>query len=536
MFELLDWKSWFTAFIIVVMIIALIRGISRPHHIFLIALFSLLLTGIITPFEAVSGFTNNAVLTVGALFIVAAGVQQTRLFTWLEKYLLPQKGGTGRTLLRIMTSASAMSSFLNNTPIVAMFTPQMQQWAQKIGVPVSKLLIPLSYAAIVGGTVTLIGTSTNLIVSEMLSDRGYGAFHLFQLAWIGIPATILVIAWFALIGHRFLPDRTAPLPVEAMDPASESIQREFESNKSTSDNKTTEYGRTPESYPERALLPVHGSGAAGASISGSREPLMDNRIFHGNFAFASPIGGDNWPSGVYSFGNNASRMAETAPIEKSQGRVNGMDGPNRGYGSDQPETAPGKERSKRVLLILTLMIGLSATGILPVHVSVMVAALATLLTGVLPVRQVTKSVNFSVLIVIASALGIGSALESTGLAEVIAFSVIDTTAGFGIIIVLIGLYLLTNLLTELVTNNAAAVLMIPIALSTSLSLGIDPQAVGITVAVAASASFLSPIGYHTNLMVMEPGGYRFTDFFKAGLPVTIILMTVTVSMVTWLWV
>jgi len=468
MTEQLDWQSWFTAALIVIMIAALVHGRFRPHHLFIAALLSLVVTGIITPVQAAAGFTSTAVLTVGALFVVAAGVQHTGLLSYLDRYLLPKKGGTGATLLRIMGSTSVMSSFLNNTPIVAMFTPQLQQWSRKIGIPITKLLIPLSYAAIVGGTITLIGTSTNLIVSEMLSERGYAPFSLFQLAWIGIPATILVVAWFVVIGHRFLPDRPGPdlADVQAEAPA--------------------QIVRPGTTYFER-------------------------RVFDGNFAFASPLGGGNWPSGVYTTGR--SRFDEGQDEQPRHGAT----------------TLP-------VLLILIAMIAGSASGIVPVHWAVITAAVVMIATGCLPVEKISRAVHFPVLIVIAAALGIGSALEQTGLAEVLAFTVIDVTSGFGVIAILAGIYVMTNLLTEMVTNNAAAVLMVPVALSTSVALGIDPQAAGVTVAVAASASFLSPIGYQTNLMIMKPGGYRFTDFTKAGLPVTLILMVVTVGMVSWLWI
>ncbi|MEX2657140.1 MAG: SLC13 family permease [Balneolales bacterium] len=517
MFETLDWTAWFTALVILMMIAALVRGAVRPHYIFLMALSSLMLTGIVTPIQAFAGFTNTAVLTVAALFVVASGVQRTRLLSHLEHLLLPKKGGTGRTLFRIMSSTSLMSSFLNNTPIVAMFTPQLEVWSKKIGIPVSKLLIPLSYAAIVGGTITLIGSSTNLIVSEMLADRGYAPFQLFQLAWIGIPATILVVLWFVFAGHRLLPDRTN-LPATDTLPADGDIN--------------TDVKGIPRWQPE--LAGVY-SGAYKSANRWTEAPadrpvqtVYNNRRLQGHLAFASAGGGSNWPSGVYTTGQNASAPPAGGGLGNGTSTINGAG----------PGTPPGRikvEKLSRTLLILVLMIGFSASGIIPVYLSVMLAALAMVVTGAVPPAKITDAIHFPVLIVLASALGVGTALETTGLAESLAHHMISQTAGFGAIAVLIGLYLITNLLTEFVTNNAAAVLMIPVALSTSVSLGIDAQAVAVTIAVAASASFLSPIGYQTNLMVMGPGGYRFTDFFRAGLPVTIILMAVTVGMVSWLW-
>ncbi len=561
MLDQLNWQSWFTALIIVVMIAALLRGRSRPHHLFLLALLMLVIAGIVTPVQAASGFTNSAVITVAALFVVAAGVQHTGLLNFLERYLMPVKGGIGATLLRIMSSTSVMSTFLNNTPIVAMLTPQLQQWSKRIGIPVSKLLIPLSYAAIVGGTITLIGTSTNLIVSEMLSDRGYAPFHLFQLAWIGIPATLLVVAWFVLVGHRLLPDRSGSEPGGVYVPGPASAQSHV------------------------------------AGESGFEPALFDRRSYQGSFAFAAPLGGNNWPSGVYKprheaaegvptdaakwpsgvyrtgsirlaeefdlrterhFGNEAmSQLRSGLHFASLSDRQTGSDSNGGDTGSDigsadssaGTTTGGNNKRNKwgsgdvrdrftniSVLVILISMIGVSVSGLLPVHWSVILAAAAMVVTGSLPVRKIRAAIHLPVLLVIGAALGIGSALEQTGLAELLAYTVIDKTSGYGVVAVLVGIYVLTNLLTEMVTNNAAAVLMVPVALSTAVALGIDPQAIGVTVAIAASASFLSPIGYQTNLMVMEPGNYRFTDYMKAGFPVTLILMAVTVGMVTWIWI
>ncbi len=478
--EPLDGYAVFTAIVIVLMMGALIRGFSRTEHLFVGALILFLITGIVTPVQALAGFTNTTVITVGALFVVAEGVRQSRLFSLLEKVLIPKKRHTGRLLLRVMGSTSVMSSILNNTPIVAMFIPQLERWAARLGIPVSKLLIPLSYAAITGGIITVIGTSTNLIVSEMLSDRGHGAFNLFQLAWIGIPATILVIVWFVLIGHKWLPVRPSAATLE-----------NYSDEKLSRPNETAVY--------ENAI------------------PAFNQQIFQGDFAFSGTALTGSLPSGVYTRGEIADNSVTPGrPAGNSEFRI-------------------GNGSSALTLLILIFMIGFSASGLLPIHQSVIGAAVIMIVTGLLPLKKAAGAVNFSILIVIASALGVGKALENTGLAESIAFSVINVTSGSGLIFLLIAIYLLTNLLTEVITNNAAAVMMLPVALSASQAVGLDAQAVGVTVAVAASASFLSPIGYQTNLMVMKPGGYCFTDYIKAGLPVTIILMTVTVLMVTWLW-
>lgn len=184
---------------------ALLRNKSRPDFIFLGGLVILLVTGVVTPAQAFSGFANEAVFTVAALFVVASAIQKTRALSFLEKLIFKDSLNPRTLMARMMLSTSAMSAFLNNTPIVAMLIPQVQQWASRNGVTASRLLIPLSYGAIVGGVVTLIGTSTNLIVSGMLVDRGHVPLSLFELSWVGVPAVLLVVIYFYFFGYKLLP-------------------------------------------------------------------------------------------------------------------------------------------------------------------------------------------------------------------------------------------------------------------------------------------------------------------------------------------
>ncbi len=196
-----------TAVTILVVLVALFKEITRPDVIFMGGLLFLMVTGVLSPGQAFGGFSNPAVFTVAALFVVAAGIQRTRALRFLDRVVFVDGFSPRNVLARMMASTAAMSSFLNNTPIVAMLIPQVQQWSERTGIHASKLLIPLSYAAIVGGIITLIGTSTNIIVSSMLDQRNIEPLHLFELTWIGLPAAILLIIWFAAVGYRMLPDR-----------------------------------------------------------------------------------------------------------------------------------------------------------------------------------------------------------------------------------------------------------------------------------------------------------------------------------------
>ncbi|HEV2124982.1 MAG TPA: SLC13 family permease, partial [Chloroflexota bacterium] len=210
----LGWQAWLTAGVIVAMVVALVREVARPDLILVGSLGLLLLAGVVSPEQAFSGFANTAVLTVGALFVVAAGVQRTQALSALDRLFFSPTGTdrshtalVRRSLPRIMLCSSVLSAFLNNTPIVAMFIPRVQQWADRTGVASSKLLIPLSYAAIVGGMMTLIGTSTNIVVSGLLQAEGYSGLGMFDLTWVGAPAALGMLLYMTFAGHRLLPDR-----------------------------------------------------------------------------------------------------------------------------------------------------------------------------------------------------------------------------------------------------------------------------------------------------------------------------------------
>ncbi len=515
MHDILDWKSLYALGIILALIAALVGNAARPAVLFVSALFLLLVPGIISLVDVAAGFTSTVVITVGALFLVAGSVQHVRLLSFLDRFYRPGSSSTGSVLFRVMGSTAAMSSILNNTPIVAILFPQLQQWAGKYGISASKLLIPLSYAAIVGGVITLFGTSTNLIVSEMLADRGHVPFHFFQLALVGVPAAILVVVWFSLIGHRLLPDRKGDAPAVAIGPNPE--------KRADSGKRAVPAGvyLLPESLALAGITGDYSSAGSGPGVSAS------------------------FPSGVYAGAGSYGRINHWE-LHPPVSWVN-----NGGYNAGQagnPEIEkhsvvqdeasariPGRKARAWTFTMVIAMVGISVTGIAPIHMAVVATAAILIATGMLPLSRILPSIHLSVLIVIAAALGIGAALENTGLASAAAALLLEQSSRWGVLAVLAGLYLATNLLTELITNNAAAVLMLPVALHATTAIGLDPHAVGVTVAVAASASFLSPVGYQTNLMVMEPGGYRYTDYLKAGLPVTLILMTVTVTVAAWFW-
>jgi di/tricarboxylate transporter len=603
--------AWITVAVVIGLVGALMADWGRPDLVLLSGLSVLLVTGVVTPGQAFAGFSNSAVLTVGALYVVAGGVQHTDALSKLDRVLFPNTTRLGPLLARFMVPTSFLSGLLNNTPIVAMLTPRLQKWADAQGVPASKLMIPLSYAAITGGMMTLVGTSTNLIVAGLMEAEGYEPLHLFDVTWIGVPAALVVIAYFVLGGHRLLPDRgtSAPAVEQELDENMFEVKVTVQSSRPPSGQTVAEAGlrdlgdaylthvrrgtQVLQARPQLALeqgdiLAFNGSLAARERLL--KRPGLKRTLPHPDGHHDDPVRYETLPlyEAVIAESSDlvGTTLGEANFREKYQGVVLGIqrqdepvtspvgttelqagdlliveapddfeerwssgsreefylvaprDGQARRAGGQEDEGEEEDDRSGRAPLALGLAGGMvlaAATGIVPIVTAAFIAALLMILTGCIRSAEAQQALNVQVLVVIAAALGVGKAIETTGLAEAVARSVLSVTEPFGPVAVLAALYLMTNLLTEVITNNAAAVLMLPISMAAGSSLGAPPIAFGLIVAVAASASFLTPIGYQTNLMVMAPGGYRFSDYARVGWPVTLLVMATSVTVISLLW-
>lgn len=585
-----------TAITILVVLVALFKEVTRPDVIFMGGLLVLMVTGVLSPSQAFSGFSNPAVFTVAALFVVAAGIQRTRALGFLDKIVFVDGYSPRSVLVRMMASTAAMSSFLNNTPIVAMLIPQVQQWSERTGIHASKLLIPLSYAAIVGGVITLIGTSTNIIVSSMLDERGVEPMHLFELTWIGLPAAILLIVWFAAFGYRMLPDRnpsTTPSgDVQHPNGNGAGYQMDLVVGSGSDIIGITvedaglrglvnaflihahRHGRTigpvgPHFILEEGdLLTFIGDVKTIDDLSirkglmrstpvldGSEPdlPLFEAVVAPTSFMIGKTLKQIDFRSRFHAVVIGIQR--QTDEIRGALGNlpivagdlllIEAKDGFDEMANNDKDNfylvnrrgfrQLPLNGKATLALTITVAMIAVATLDLVPIVTAALVAAAIMIYTGCVKKEQIMASLNLSILLVIASALGFGQAIESSGLAGTAAFSINTFTSEYGNIAIIAGIYILTNILTELITNNAAAVLMLPIALALGAETGITAHAMAVTVAIAASASFLTPIGYQTNLMVMGAGRYRFKDYLKAGFPVTIILFIVTIVAVEVVW-
>ncbi|WP_423816082.1 SLC13 family permease [Salinibacter ruber] len=604
----LSLNAWITVAVVMGVVGALMADVGRPDLVLLSGLSVLLVSGVVSPDQAFAGFSNAAVLTVGALYVVAGGVQHTDALSALDRVLFADTTRLGPVLARFMVPTSVLSGLLNNTPIVAMLTPRLQEWADAQNIPASKLMIPLSYAAITGGMMTLIGTSTNLIVAGLMEAEGYDPLSLFDVTWVGVPAALVVMAYFVLGGHRLLPDRgtsapaaerrlgqnmfevtvTAPAPIVGQTVAEAGL-RDLGDAYLTHVRRGTEVlqGRPGRPLEQGDVLAFNGSLAArerllerpglsrtlpapdGAHDDPARYetlPLYEAVIAESSNLVGTTLGEANFREQYQGVVLGIQRQDEpvTSPVGTTELQAGDLliveapddfeerwssgsreefylvaprDGRARQGGSpehDDEET----DRSGRAPIALGLtgaMVLAAATGLAPIVTAAVLAALLMILAGCIRPAEAQRALNVQVLVVIAAALGIGKAIETTGLATAAAQGVLSVAEPFGPVIVLVALYLLTNLLTEIITNNAAAVLMLPVAMAAASSLGVPPVAFGVLVAVAASASFLTPIGYQTNLMVMAPGGYRFSDYARVGWPVTLLVMGTSVGIISLVW-
>ncbi len=562
-----------------------------------IAVFSVLLLlvlgGVITPDEAFSGFSNQGMLTVGFLFIVAAALQKTGILHNLGDHLLGKQSSYPKKLLRFLIPVSAVSAFFNNTPIVAMLIPVVRSWAKKNGVAVSKLLIPLSYATILGGVCTLIGTSTNLVVHGLMIENGLDGFSFFEISRVGVPVAVAGLLFLSLFSNKLLPNRIEPIVrlgkrtrefVVAMNvgPEYQHVGKSIEQaglrhlrglflfqierrNKVISTVGPREkiqpgdrlfFTGLPETIMDLQKTP---------GLSLIRDESIDLKHFDsddmGTFEVVvssnSPLIGKNVRKSKFRSNYNAViiaihrsgerikqkigdivlRAGDTLLILAQQDFIDQWYHTRDFYLVSKSVEITSKPRwySYFSIAVLVGMVASMATGLLPVPVAAGLAATLLVISRCISPHDARKSIDWSVLLIIASALGVAKAIVNTGIAQFLAERITHFAGAFGILGVLTMVYFLTSFYTEIITNNAAAALVAPVALTLSHIMGLDPRPFMIAVAIAASASFATPIGYQTNLMVYGPGGYKFTDFLKIGIPMNIFIGIIAISCIYFLY-
>jgi len=579
----------YTSIIIAAMTVALVREWFEADVIIFSALIMLLLGGVIDIQEAVAGFSNTGMLTIAFLFVVAGAVQKTGTLEPIGNLLLGKQGPLPSKLIRFLFPVSAVSAFFNNTPIVAMLIPVVRNWSKKQGVAVSRMLIPLSYAAILGGLCTLIGTSTNLVVHGLIIDNGMEGFAFFEISKIGVPVAVLGILAVSLLGFRFLPDRREPSVRLGQD------TREFVVGMKVLDNYQ-HIGKTIEKANLRHLkglflFQIERQGSLIAPVgpgeniekndrlffTGLPETIMElqktpgltvlrdssvdlnhfdsDRLetFEAVVSRNSPLLGksvrDSNFRGRYQaviiavhrsgerirkkIGDVVLHSGDTLLILADRGFLERWYHSRDFYLVSRSTTLPSKPVWKVwfSMVVLAAMIAFMALNMLPVLTTVAAAAILLILSGCITPADARNSVEWNVLLIIASAFGLARALDNSGVAHFLAERLLTVVGGLGVVGILSGTYFITSFYTEIITNNAAAALVFPIALSLARQTGLDPRPFFLLVAIGASASFATPIGYQTNLMVYGPGGYKFKDFLKIGIPMNLFVGIVAITLI-----
>ena len=503
--------------VLIGMLAALIADKMRPGMILFSAVVIFLCTGILSPKEMLEGFSNKGMITVAMLFLVSEGVRQSGALSQVIKKLLPQQNTTVlKAQARMLPAIALISAFLNNTPVVVIFAPIIKRWAGMIKLPATYFLIPLSYVTILGGLCTLIGTSTNLVVHSMIQEAGLNGFGMFELGKVGIFIAIAGIIYLFIFSTKLLPSDRPDITA------------------------------TDEDDKNKALHPVE-------AVIGPRFPGINKQVT--NFDFTRHYGATvkelrrngrsytNFKDLNFREGDTLVVLADDSFI-KTWGEssvflilANGKD------------TEPvGKKKRWFALILLVLMIVGSTVGELPavksllpedIHLDmfffVSITTVIMAWVKLFPPQKYTKYISWDILVTIACAFAISKAMVNSGVADLLAKHIIDLGNNHGPYIMLAALFIITNIFTELITNNAAAALSFPLALSLSQQLGVSPMPFFVVICMAASASFSTPISYQTNLIVQGIGNYKFTDFVRIGLPLNIITFLISIFVIPLIW-
>ena len=581
--------------LIIAMLICLILEVARPGMIIFTVLVIFLITGLITPADALSGFSNEGMLTIALLFIVAGAVQKSGKINQIaELWLRKSRTETG-AMVRFTIPISILSAFLNNTPIVVTFTPIIKNWCEEHGISPSKFLIPLSYATILGGTITLLGTSTNLVVHGMLLEYGLEGFSIFTLTVVGIPVTIIGLLYLVTLGKGLLPDHKgfsqqvkedvkeyiAEMQVEdTFQFVNQSVRKAGltdlnglylieiirKHERVSPVRKTTiiqtgdrlifagELSIIAELQKINGLKLRTGTELDFEDLKNGTTHLVEAVVSHRSSLLSKSIKQSRFRShydaGVIAIHRNNERIrSKVGDIVLKPGDslllLAGMDFIRKYEQSNDfyvvSRIEPPKQLNESPLKswfsigLLVLMIILVSVGLLTMLKAMSMAVVILLLMKIIDTEDIKKNVQLDVLLIIASSLGIGVAMTKTGLADQLASRLIAFGEPVGVIGILIMVYLLTGVFTEFITNSAAAVLMLPIGLEIANILDLDPIGFAVLIAIAASASFITPIGYQTNLIVYGPGGYKFIDYVKVGAPLHLLVMITSLTVIYNVW-
>ncbi|MBF0239163.1 MAG: SLC13 family permease [SAR324 cluster bacterium] len=588
------WISLITLIVLILLIIGLIREVSTPAVLMFGAMLFFMVSGIVTTEEALAGFANSSMLTVAALFVVGAGLERTNALSVLSNGLF----GRGKSLFvamgRIFGIAGTSSVFMNNTTVVTVMVPAVLDWAKRRKFQASYFLLPLSYMAILGGTCSLIGTSTNLLIDGLMQNHQLQGMSLFELAWVGVPITMA--GWFYLVlSSRYILKGQSDLVSRVMETQKQyicdvivtaecklvgksiedaglrhleglfltNIEREHEFIGPVSPREHLFAGDRlifvgkVETLPQIQQIP--GIVPAYQEFFNQEKQHSNLELFEVVLSYTSPLVDNNLRDVHFRSRYNAAVIAVHRPgtvihaklgdIIFRPGDVLMVQASKDFYTEWKYSTdfllvakADGKpEKPSRFTLmslgiVAVLLIALT-TGVLPVLHGSFLAAAAMIMSGCLSLNEAKEALfkEFGILVMIACAFGVGKAIESSGLAQMLASGIMELIGTPHPVLVLGIIMVLTALFTEFVTNNAAAAIMFPVGMASASVLNVDPRPFAIAIAVVASLAFITPFGYQTNLIVYGPGNYKMRDYLALGFPLKLLTLFIALGLIPWLW-
>ncbi len=575
-------------------LISLYKELLGAAFTFFVAVMVLGFFGVLTPKELLAGFANEQIAVIIMLLLLGDAIRQISVIEIFFSRIFPRQSGYRGFLSRIMLWIGGFSAFLNNTPLVAVMMPYVHNWSKRNNISPSKLLLPLSYAAILGGCVTLIGTSTNLIVNGMVIDQtifpDMEPLHMFDFFWVGFPMLVIGFLYLFFFGDKLLPKHSILTKEISGSERKYVVEAKVHNNsklvgKSIEDSgfanskglflaevvrKKYTFQVFDKSFILEAgdLLRFAGESEDIANLLSDssnlslpsvgmmsrlkRADVVEIVISHNSTLISKMVKDINfrskYDSVLLAIHRNGERITgKLEEIKLKAGDVilllAGDDFNTRSqddmdfYLISKVKEVRKPERYKIWTLFggTLLAIFLSALNLIPLFMGLLVVLVVINILGVVNAKDLPKSIDYNLAVIIALSLALGTAMIKTGVADMIANFMISILFPFGKVVVLTGIYLITSILAAYITNKAAVAIIFPISLTAAHSLQLNPLPFALVVSFAAAANFLTPIGYQTNLMVYGPGGYTFKDFFRIGWPLTLIYMVVTVAILNYMY-